>query len=439
MCASPVSIYVKVRYTGGMNAIKKFLKILGPGFITGVSDDDPSGIATYAQTGAQFGYTQLWTVPFLLPLTAVIQEMCGRIGMVTGKGLSGIIKTHYNPLILHIAVFLVLIANIINIGTDLGAMASSAQLLLGIPFIYWLLGFTALTLGLEIFLSYHVYSKYIKYLTLSLFTYVVVVFVVKQDWGHILHDTVVPSFSLTQDYLMNLVALLGTTISPYLFFWQASEEVEEEVESHQLEEMGSGIPTIQPIDINTMRLDTIIGTLFAHAIMFFIMVTTASTLNTHGLYHIDTATEAAEALRPLGGELATWLFAAGIIGTGLLGIPILAGSASYALSEALSWREGLYLKFNQAHGFYGIIIVATLSGIFINFTGIPPFKLLYYSAVINGLCAPPLMLLVLLISNNKRIMGPYTNTRASNLMGGLITLIMGGCAVALLLTLKQPS
>ncbi|MFA6551233.1 MAG: divalent metal cation transporter [Patescibacteria group bacterium] len=415
--------------------IKKFFKSFGPGFITGASDDDPSGIATYSQTGALFGYAQLWLSLYLWPFMSVIQEMCGRIGMVTGKGLAGVIKKHYTRSILYVAVFLLFFANTINIGADLGAMASAAQLLFDLPFAFWLIFMTAVTLILEVFVSYQVYAKYLKYLTLTLFAYVATVFAVKQDWSVILFSTIIPTLSFSKDYLMNIVAILGTTISPYLFFWQASEEVEEEVVKHKIKAMGVGIPRVNNRDIKDMRLDTIIGMFVSEAVAFFIIVTTASTLHQAGITNIETATQAAEALRPLAGNFTFILFALGIIGTGLLGVPVLAGSASYAIAETLGWKEGLYRKFKQAHGFYGIITIATLFGLLINFVSIPPFKVLYYSAVLNGLVAPPLMILILLIASNKKIMGKRTNSFFLSSLGWVITSFMTIVAIMLLYNL----
>lgn len=415
-----------------MKKLKKFLKILGPGFITGASDDDPSGIGTYAQTGAQFGYTQLWTALFSFPFMSVIQEMCGRIGMVTGKGLSGVIRIHYAKPVLYSAVLLLLIANTINIGANLGAMASSAQLLFHIPFIFWLIAMTVLTLVLEVFVSYRVYAQVLKYLALALFAYVIVVFAVRQDWIHIFRSTFIPTISFQKDYLFNIVAILGTTISPYLFFWQANEEVEEEVEHKKLISMGRGKPHITTQDIRTMRLDTIIGMFFSNLIMFFIIVTTASTLHVNGITKIETADQAAKALQPIAGDFAFVLFAAGIIGTGLLAVPILAGSASYAFSEAFGWKEGLYRKFTQAHGFYGVITIATLVGLLVNFTPVKPFQMLYYSAIINGIIAPPLLILIMFITNNEKIMGKHTNSRFSNVFGWTITGVMSIAALMLI-------
>lgn len=415
-----------------MKKIKKLLKLIGPGFITGASDDDPSGIATYSQTGALFGYGQLWTMPFLLPFMTIIQEMCGRIGLITGKGLAGVIRHHYSKWILYLAMSLLVLANTINIGTDLGAMAASAQLIFGIPFIFWLIIMTITTLILEIFVSYKVYVKFLKYLTFSLLAYMITAFIVRQEWQEVLRSTLIPLFLPTKEYFMNLVAILGTTIAPYLFFWQADEEVEEEIAHNKLRSFGVGVPRITPKDISNMRLDTFIGMFFSNLIAFFIILTTAATLNRAGITDINSTHEAALALKPLAGEFAFILFAMGIIGTGLLAVPILAGSASYAISETFGWKEGLYRKITTAHGFYGVIILATLVGFLINFIGINPIKALYYTAVINGLAAPILIVLILFIANNKRILGPRTNGWFSNTLGGLIVLLMSTAAIALL-------
>ncbi|MBI2195422.1 MAG: divalent metal cation transporter [Candidatus Levybacteria bacterium] len=386
-----------------MSKIRRLFKALGPGFITGASDDDPSGIGTYAQTGAIFGFSQAWTAPFSFPFMSVVQEMCGRIGMVTGMGLTRVVKTHYAKPVLYITVALLLIANTINIGANLGAMASSAQLLLGIPFIFWLIGITVITILLEVFVSYPVYARILKYLAFSLLAYIITAFIVKQNWGEVLRSTVIPSFSMSREYLFNIVAILGTTISPYLFFWQADEEVEEEVQQGKIRHMGAGIPQVTGRDIHRMRWDTVAGMFFSNLVMFFIIITTASTLHANGITKIETADQAAQILRPLAGDFAFLLFAAGIIGTGLLAVPILAGSASYAVSEVFNWKEGLYRKFTQAHGFYGVITIATLIGLLVNFTPIAPFTMLYYTAILNGLAAPPLMILIMLVAHNKKI------------------------------------
>jgi len=412
-----------------MKKLKRFLGVLGPGFITGAADDDPSGIGTYAQTGASFGYSQLWTVPFAFPFMVTIQEICGRIGLVTGKGLAGVVKHNYSKKVLYISVLILLIANSVNIGADLGAMASSAQLILGIPFAIWLIAMTVFILFLEVFIPYPQYARILKYLTLSLLAYVIVTFIVHQDWTKIFISTIIPHISFSKDYIFNIAALLGTTISPYLFFWQADEEVEEELESHKLRFFGKGIPKINKNDIKQMRLDTFMGMFFSQLVTFFIIVSVASTLGANGLQNIQTADQAAQALRPIAGNFAYLLFASGIVGTGLLAVPVLAGSASYAISETLNWQAGLSKKFKQAHGFYGVITIATLIGLLVNFTSIKPFTMLYYTAILNAICAPILLFLIMKISNNKKIMGNYTNKKVSNILGWGITAIMGIVAI----------
>lgn len=418
-----------------MNKIKKILKSLGPGFITGAADDDPSGIGTYSQTGALFGYGQLWTALFSFPFMTIVQEICGRIGMTTGMGLSGIIRRYYPKWVLYLAVFILFFANTINIGADLVAMASSAQLLVDVPRWFFLIGIVLITIALELFVPYPTYAKFLKYLTLSLFAYVITAFVVKQDWMKILKYTLVPTFSFSKDYVMNLVAILGTTISPYLFFWQADEEVEEDIEHHKIASLGKGTPRITRTDIKKLRIDTIVGMFFSQAVMFFIILTTASTLGVHGLTSIQTADQAAAALKPLAGDFAFLLFAAGVIGTGLLAVPILAGSASYAVSEAFGWKAGLGKKFSQAKPFYLVIATATALGLLIGFLPIKPFQLLYYTAVLNGMCAPLLLIIIMRISNNRQIMKGEVNGRISNIMGWIITIFMGASSIFLLINL----
>ncbi len=418
-----------------MKKIKKILKFFGPGFITGASDDDPSGIATYSQTGAIFGFSQLWIALFSFPLQAAVQEMCGRIGLVTGKGLAGVIRKNYPKGILYASVFLLFVANTINIGADLGAMAASAQLIFNFPFIFWLIGMVVLTLILEVFVSYKTYSKYLKYLGIALFSYVFTAFAVKIDWKTVFLSTVIPHFEFNKIYLLNIVAILGTTISPYLFFWQANEEVEEEVLENKIERMGVGEPRITKRDIRRLRVDTIFGMFFSNMIMFFIIVTTGATLFTHGIKNIASAEDAALALKPLAGDFAFIIFAIGIIGTGLLALPILAGSASYAISETFGWKEGLNQKFKKAHGFYGTIIIATLIGFLINFININPIAALYYSAIVNGIIAPPLIIMILFIANNKNIMGEKVNNTFLNILGIITALIMGTASIFLLITL----
>ncbi|MEK7648244.1 MAG: divalent metal cation transporter [Patescibacteria group bacterium] len=415
-----------------MSRFKKFLRILGPGFITGASDDDPSGIGTYSQAGAQFGFSTLWVALFTFPFMTVVQEMCGRIGMVTGKGLAAVMRIHYPKWILYSCVFLLVLANTVNIGADLGAMASAAEMVTGLPFVWCLILLTAIVLGLVIFLTYSTYAKVLKWLTLALFAYVAVVFAVKVDWAVVLTHTFVPHITWSKEFVMMLVALLGTTISPYLFFWQADEEVEEAIAQHKLLPGAQRAPRVTENDITSMRWDTVIGMFFSNIVMFFIIVATAVTLNANGITQIETADQAARALAPIAGELATLLFAIGIIGTGLLAVPVLAGSASYAVSETFGWHTGLARTWRQAEGFYGVIVLATLVGLLVNFVGIPPFKMLYYTAIFNGMAAPILLVVILLISSNRKIMKSHTNSLFSNVLGWVICLFMGASAIALL-------
>lgn len=418
-----------------MKRLKSLLKRLGPGFITGAADDDPSGIATYSQTGAMFGYNQLWTAFFSTPFMIVLQEMTGRIGIVTGKGLASVLRENYSKKLLYLSVLLLLVANTINIGADLGAMASSAQLLLGLPFIFWLILITALTLTLEIFVSYRNYARFLKYMALTLFAYVITAFVVKQDWLEVFRTTLIPRIAFTKDYFINIVAVLGTTISPYLFFWQADEEIEDEIAKHKSKSIEREAPRRAGRDLKDMRWDTTIGMIFSNLIMFFVIITTASTLGAHGIQNIATASDAAQALQPLAGQFAFLLFTIGIVGVGLLAVPVLAGSASYAMSEALGWKVGLSEKFGRAHGFYGIITIATLIGLLVNFTAIKPFQMLYYTAVLNGIISVPLMILLIKVSGNKKIMGDYTSHPVLSALGWIITVLMGVAVIALLVNL----
>ena len=410
---------------GVWNKIRSYWRLLGPGLVTGAADDDPSGIATYSQTAVMFGYTQLWLSVFSFPFMTVIQEMCGRIGLVTGDGLSGVIRRYYSRKILWGAISLLIVANTINIGADLGAMAASLQLLVPVPFFVLLVTITVVTILLEIFVPYPLYAKILKYLALSLFAYVISAFLVKQNWPLILHSTLLPHISLTKDYVLNIAAFLGTTISPYLFFWQADEEVEDEIVRGEMSNIGEGMPNITGEDVSRMRADTIVGMFFSNFVTFFILVTVASTLGAAGIHHIATAADAASALRPVAGNFAFFLFTLGIIGTGLLAIPVLAGSAGYAVAEAMQWKMGLGKQFGQARGFYVVIGLATLVGVLVNMTSIAPMTMLYYSAMLNGVLAPPLMVLILLMANDPRVMGERVNGRVSNILGWTITLIMG--------------
>ena len=422
-----------IRLRGWLGKLTAYLKALGPGLIAGAADDDPSGIGTYVQTGAQFGYAQLWTALFTFPLMTAVQEMCARLALHTGRGLTDIIREHYPKPILYVCVLLLFTANTINLGVDLGAMAASCQMLLPLPLGSWLIAFALLTALLEIFVSYTQYARVLRLLTLSLFAYVLVAFVVSQDWGQVLRSTFIPTMQFRQEYVLNLVAVLGTIISPYLFFWQASEEVEEEINAGKT--TLAARQGISRTELRWMRTDVTSGMLFSNLVMWFIIVTTASTLFRHGITNIDSAPKAVEALRPIAGRFASVLFAAGIVGSGLLAVPILAGSAAYAVAETFTWREGLYLRLRQAPGFYGVIAFATGLGAATNLVGINPIKALFYTAVLNGLVAPPLLWLILLMSNNRAILQEKVNGQVANILGWVTALAMTMAAVALLCTL----
>lgn len=423
----------QLQRSGLLGKLQVYLGALGPGLITGASDDDPSGIGTYSQTGAIFGYAQLWMALYTFPLMAAIQEICARVALQTGTGLAETIRKNYPKPILYVCVALLVVANTINLGADLGAMAAAAQLLVGIPFVIWLVGITIVTAVLEIFVNYKQYAKILRFLALSLFAYIFVVFVVPQDWGQIVRSTLIPSIQFNQDYLLNLVAILGTTISPYLFFWQASEEVEEEIDKGKTSVAAR--KGVSKVELKWMRTDVISGMLFSNVTMWFIIITTASTLFRAGVHQIDSAPQAAEALRPLAGNFAYVLFAAGILGTGLLAVPILAGSAAYAVTETFKLREGLSLKLRQAPGFYGVIAIATLVGAAMNFLGINPIQALYYTAVLNGVVAPPLLIMIMLISGNKKIMGDKINGPIARILGWLTTIAMTLAAGGLLFSI----
>ncbi len=387
-----------------MKGIRRFFRILGPGLITGAADDDPSGIATYSQTGAQFGYGQLWTVVFLLPFLIATQEMCARIGMVTGKGLAAMVRQVYGKKILLPVVLLVLVANTINIAADLGAMAAAVRLVWPVaPYGLVLCGFAALTLGLEIFLSYRRYAQLLKWTALVLLAYPVTLLLVDLPWQQVFTATFLPHIEFSFGFLFLITGVFGTTISPYMFFWQASEEVEE----HSL-------PT--PGHIRAMRIDTTIGMFVSQLATWSIIVVAAAVLHAHGLTTIRTAADAAAALAPLAGNLAKGLFALGVIGLGLLAVPVLSGSASYAVAEAFGWRSGLDLQPKQARGFYGVMILATVLGLAINLIGVDPIQALVFTAVFNGICAIPLLFVIIGISNNSGVMGKYVSSRFSRVL-----------------------
>ena len=399
------------------------LALLGPGLITGASDDDPSGIATYSQVGAQFGYAMGWVMLFSYPLMAAIQEISARIGRVTGKGIARNIREHYPLSLLRAMVGLLLIANIINLGADLGAMGDALRLLIGGPAHLYVVLFAVACAALEIFLHYERYVAVLKWTTLSLFAYVATVLVVHVPWGEVAYNTFVPNISWEHDYIVSLVAVLGTTISPYLFFWQASEEAEDErvnPAEHPLTET----PEEAPGQIRRIEIDTYIGMGFSNLIALFIIITTAATLHVHGITDIQTSEQAAEALRPIAGEFAFAVFTCGIVGTGLLAIPVLAGSAAYAVAEAMEWPTGLARLPRDAKAFYGTIVAGTLIGVAINFVHIDPIKALFWTAVINGVVAVPLMIVMMLMTMRPEVMGEFTLPRPLWAIGWLSTAAM---------------
>ena len=414
---------------------RKFFKIMGPGFITGAADDDPSGIATYTQTGAQFGYGQLWTALAMLPFMVAIQEASARIGAVTGKGLARVIKDNYSKRVLYLAISLILAANVINIGADIGAMAAAAGLLVPVHYAIIVVVIAAVILALEIFLSYRVYSRVLKWLALSLLSYPLTIFLVRHPWLEILKATFIPRIELSFGFLFIITGVFGTTISPYMFFWEASEEVEEERALGLVGE--GGRPNISRNFLRHLRMDNFVGMLSSEIATWSIIVVSATVLNRNGVTDIRTAADAARALEPLvrtfphAGEIAKVFFATGIVGLGLLGVPVLSGSASYALTEALNWKEGLNLKFKQAHGFYGIIIASILIGLAIDFFGINPIKALVFAAVFNGIAAVPLIFIISKIARSESIMGEFRSRNLSQVFV-LITFSVMAVSAALM-------
>lgn len=412
-----------------INKGREYTKVLGPGMITGAADDDPSGIATYSQTGAQYGTSLLWLAAWTFPLMGMIQEMCARIALVTGKGLAANIRHEYPRRVLYFCTALLFIANTFNIGVDLGAMAKATQLILpqfNFRFLIIFMGMAGLIL--QIFIPYKKYANYLKWLALTLLSYVVTGFLVKLDWHKLAFDMVIPNFAFTKEKILLITGVLGTTISPYLFFWHTSQEVEEEIsQGKTTAKLRKGT---NDAEVRAMRIDVWSGMFLSNVVMFFIIAVCAATLNANGITNIETATDAAEALRPLAGEGAYLLFAIGIISTGMLAIPVLAGSAAYAISESFGWKEGLYRKLNEAHAFYGIIIISVIIGIVVNFIGLDPIKALIYSAIANGIVAPIILVCIVHMSSSKKIMGKYRNSRFGRIFGWTITAIMGTAAIA---------
>jgi Mn2+/Fe2+ NRAMP family transporter len=403
------------------------LSRIGPGLITGVADDDPSGIATYSQAGAQFGLNMLWTMPLAFPLMAAVQLMCAYIGRVTGKGLAANIKQSFSPIILQGVVLLLLVANTLNIAADVAAMGEAAELVSGFDRHIMTMVVVMVTLLLQIFVPYSRYVFFLRWLTLSLLAYAAVLFTVHVPWGEVALRTVWPKFTLNGEAAMVIVGVFGTTISPYLFFWQASEEVEEMREQGAAPLVRDAFAAEQ--ELRRIRWDTWSGMFYSNISAYFIILATAVTLHVAGVTDIETAAQAASALRPLAGDSAFLLFALGILGVGLIGVPVLAGSAAYALSEAMGWKWGLERKASDARGFYGVIAISVLAGLVIQFSPISPMKALFWSAVINGVVAVPLMVVIILLVSRKSVMGAYTVGWPIVTLGWIATAVMGAAAV----------
>jgi NRAMP (natural resistance-associated macrophage protein)-like metal ion transporter len=402
---------------------KNIFKQLGPGLVTGASDDDPSGIATYSQVGARFGYGMLWTMLLSYPLMAAIQEICARIGRVTGGGLAANLRRYYSKWILYSVLSLMSLANIFNLGADLGAMGAAANLLLPGDSRIYIVVFGVASVLAELFIPYSEYAKYLKWLTLSLFAYVGTAFYVHLRWTEVAHALVAPRFEITREYLTALIAVLGTTISPYLFFWQASQEVEE-VKNNPGEEALRKAPRQARFQLGRIRIDTYVGMAFSNVVAFFIILTTAATLHAHGIHEISSSAQAALALKPLAGRYAFLLFVCGIVGTGMLAVPVLAGSAAYGIGEARRWRVGLERKPKEAVRFYGAIVAATLVGGALNFYGIDPIKALFWAAVLNGMVAAPLMVVIMLMACSPKVMGKFCIPRYLRVLGWVATVVM---------------
>lgn len=413
---------------------KEYWNTLGPGLTTGAADDDPSGIATYSQAGAKYGLQLIWLPLFTYPFMATVQEMCARIGLVSGQGLAANIRHHYSSTALHTVTILLLFANVFNIAADLGMMAAASRLLFpSIGLEMFVIFFALISLALQVFTPYARYAKYLKYLTFALLSYVVVAFSVGLDWSNVLRHTFIPSLTFSKDQIFLICAILGTTISPYLFFWQTSQEVEESI-LHGEKTIAERRAHMSPHILKKMRTDVWSGMFFSNLIAFFIFAAVAGTLYSNGITDIITADQAALALRPFG-EFAFLLFALGIVGTGLLAVPVLAGSTAYAISESFGWKHGLYLKLKQARAFYGVIIVAMMIGIIANFMHLDPIRGLIYAAVINGVIAPFILFFVVRLSSSRHLMGEYANRPFVSFLGWITIVVMGISGIAAVATL----
>jgi NRAMP (natural resistance-associated macrophage protein)-like metal ion transporter len=419
----------------GSARLRHFFHDLGPGLITGAADDDPSGISTYSVAGASFGYGLLWTALFSFPLMAAVQLMCARLGMVTGLGLAGVVRRRYSAPVLWGACALLIVANTFNIGADLGGMAEVMQMMTGVTSYFWLPLFTILIVVLLVWLSYKHIARIFKWLTIVLFSYVLAAFLAHPRWGEVLKATVIPQIKLDAAYVATILGVLGTTISPYLFFWQAAQEVEEE--------RAMGRRTIRARlgatdeELRAMRTDVLTGMAFAGVVMYFIVVTTGATLYVSGNRDIETARQAAEALRPLAGSGAYWLFTLGLIGTGMLGVPVLAGSAAYAVSEAMHWRGSLEDRPRRAPKFYAVLAVAVLLGLLLNYLKLNAVRMLFWAAVLNGMLAPPLVILVTLLSSDRSVMGARVNPFILTILGWLTAAVMLAATVMMFVTWRR--
>ena len=413
--------------------VRRFFAELGPGLITGAADDDPSGISTYSVAGATFGYAPLWTALFSFPLMAAVQLMCARLGMVSGRGLASVIRRHYSRRVLWGACALLIVANVINIGADLGGMAEVSEMVTGVKAYVWTPLYAAFIVSLLFWSSYRRIASVFKWLTLVLFAYVLAAFLARPEWGAVLRATLVPHVEWSNGYLAVFVGILGTTISPYLFFWQAAQEVEED--------RAAGRRTVRQrrgatdAELRRMRTDVLTGMFFSNLVMYFIILTTAATLHAHGETHIETARQAAEALRPLAGAGAYWLFALGLIGTGMLGVPVLAGSCAYAVAEAEGWRGSLDDTPRLARRFYAVVAIAMLVGLVLNYVGLDAVTMLFWSAVVNGVLAAPLIVLVVLLTSDRAVMGKRVNPQLLRWLGWATAVVMTAATVGMLLTL----
>jgi len=417
------------------HGLHRFLDELGPGLITGAADDDPSGISTYSVAGASFGYATLWTALLSFPLMAAVQLMCARLGMVTGCGLASVIRTRYPRPVLWLACSLVIVANIFNIGADLGGMADAMQMMSGIRAYYWTPMFAALIIALLMWTSYTTMARVFKWLTLVLFAYVITAFLAHPKWAAVLQATLIPHVEWTKDYLAVLVGILGTTISPYLFFWQAAQEVEEDRERGKTtvaQRRGS-----TNLELRIAKKDVITGMLLSNVVMYFLILTTGATLHAHGVTQIETAKQAAEALLPLAGKGAYLLFTLGLVGTGMLAVPVLAGSSAYAIAEAAKWRSAsLCARPQRARKFYAVIAIAIVVGLVLDFAGFNAVKMLFWSAILNGLLAPPLVVMVVLLTSDRKVMGSRVNSLGMRTLGWICAIVMSAAAFSLLAFLR---